>query len=91
MTYTYAKELCRKNIDNMTLEQLQKHKVKLIDAWRESEAQYGFVQAVRDGFYQVIECEYASGFTPRDMFLTQNLDCRLNETENKLKFLLGVK
>lgn len=85
MTYTTAKKLCRKNINTMTLEQLQRHKVRLIDALRESEAQYGFAQAVHDGFYQIIECEYASGFTPRDMFLTKNLEYYLTETENKLQ------
>lgn len=66
-------------IEDMSLEELQKHKVRLIDAWRESRAQYGFTQAVNDGFYKVIINEYSTGYTPADMWLTKNLEARMDE------------
>lgn len=52
---------------------MQRHKVKLIDAWRESRAEYGMGQAVRDGYYIRVLCDQATGYAPRDIFLTQNL------------------
>lgn len=84
MTYSTAMALCRKNIDIMSLEQLQHHKVRLTDAWRESKAEYGFAQAVKDGFYQIMVDSGASGFTPLDVWLTNTIENRLDQTENKL-------
>ena len=49
----------------MTIEQLQRYKVKVIDAWRESRADYGIAQAVRDGFY-LQTGEDASEYTPKE-------------------------
>lgn len=74
-----ARQLLSKDITQMTLEQLQIHKVHIIDAWRESRAEHGYEQAVRDGYYKVIACEYASGFSPSDIWLTKNLETRLDE------------
>lgn len=74
-----AKELLRKPIDRMGLEELQAHKVRLIDAWRESRAEHGMEQAVRDGFYKVIASESASGFSPANVWLTHNLIARFDE------------
>ena len=88
MKYAQAKRLLTKNIDNMTLEQLQKHKVALIDAWRHSKAEYGFTEAIKNGFYKVVASEYSSGYTPRDIWLTQNLLTRLEETEKREKVIL---
>ena len=66
----------------MTIEQLQQYKVKVIDAWRESRADYGIAQAVRDGFY-LQTGEDASEYTPKDLWLTQNLTCRLDAIDHR--------
>lgn len=66
----------------MTIEQLQRYKVKVIDAWRESRADYGIAQAVRDGFY-LQTGEDASEYTPKDLWLTQNLTCRLDAIDRR--------
>lgn len=71
----------------MTLEQLQKYKVKVIDAWRESRADYGTAQAVRDGFY-LQTGENASEYTPTDLWLTQNLARRLDDINRRERELL---
>lgn len=87
MKYQKAKELLKENISQMTLEELQRHKIKLLDAWRESRAEYGYQQAVEDGYYKVISSESADGFSPKDLWLTTNLQNRYdeaNEKENKL-------
>ena len=72
MKIAQARRLLAEDVDTMTLEQLQKYKVKVIDAWRESRAYYGIGQAVRDGFY-LQTGEDASEYTPKDLWLTQNL------------------
>lgn len=79
MKRSKAEDLLRKPIESMSLEQLQKHRVGLTDAIRESEAEYGFEQAVRNGFYRAIASESASGFVPTNFWLTHNLNTRLNE------------
>lgn len=66
----------------MTIEQLQRYKVKVIDAWRESRADYGIVQAVRDGFY-LQTGEDASEYTPKYLWLTQNLTRRLDAIDRR--------
>ncbi len=66
----------------MTIEQLQRYKVKVIDAWRESRADYGIAQAVRDGFY-LQTGEDASEYTPKDLWLTQNLTRRLDAIDRR--------
>ena len=76
-----ARSLLREPIENMSIEQLQKHRVALIDAWRHSKASYGYPQAVAEGFYKVVESESASGFFPTDMWLTHQLDYRLKEVQ----------
>ena len=76
-----ARELLRVDISKLSLEQLQQHKVKLIDAWRESKAAYGMAQAVARGFYKVIGSESASGYSPTDIWLTHSLNQRLDEVE----------
>ena len=66
----------------MTIEQLQRYKVKVIDAWRESRADYGIAQAVRDGVY-LQTGEDASEYTPKDLWLTQNLTRRLDAIDRR--------
>lgn len=88
MTYKNAKMLLSKNIDVMTLEQVQKHKVKLLDAWRHSKAQYGFTEAVKNGFYKMVASESASGYTPFDMWLTHQLNFAIDKAEERERQLL---
>lgn len=79
MTIQTARNMMLKQIDGMSLEEIQQHKVRLIDAWRESQGAFGFDQAVRDGFFKVLASESASGYVPVDLWLTQNLSTRLDE------------
>lgn len=74
MTYSTAKKLLSVNIDSLNLEELQKYKVKIIDALREANAEYGYFQACKNGFFIPIASESASGYTPRDKFLLENLN-----------------
>lgn len=89
MKYQTAKRLTTLDISTMNLMQVQRHKVRLIDAWRESCAQYGFAQAVRDGFYRVVVDSGAQGFVPRDMWLTNRLNYCLDVATNREKELLS--
>lgn len=82
MKIAQAKRLVSEDIEMMTIEQLQRYKVKVIDAWRESRADYGIVQAVRDGFY-LQTGEDASEYTPKDLWLTQNLTRRLDAIDRR--------
>lgn len=79
MKIAQARKLLTEDIGQMTLEQLQKHRVKLTDAWRESRAEYGMGQAAMDGFYRQTG-EDITEYTPTDLWLTQNLSHRLDET-----------
>lgn len=74
MTYSTAKKLLSVNIDSLSLEELQKYKVKIIDALREASAEYGYSQACKNGFFIPIASESASGYTPKDKFLFKNLN-----------------
>lgn len=80
MTYNKAKTLLTVDINALSLEQLQRHKVKLLDALRESCAEYGFEQAVLNGFYCVTCSESVSGYTPKDIYLSHNLQIVLEKT-----------
>lgn len=82
MKIAQAKRLVSEDIEMMTIEQLQRYKVKVIDAWRESRADYGIAQAVRDGFY-LQTGEDASEYTPKDLWLTQNLTRRLDAIDRR--------
>lgn len=74
MTYNTAKRLLSVNIELLSLEELQKYKVKIIDALREANAEYGYSQACKNGFFIPIASESASGYTPKDKFLFENLN-----------------
>lgn len=87
MKIAQARRLIAEDIETMTLENLQKYKVKVIDAWRESRADYGIAQAVRDGFY-LQTGENASEHTPKDLWLTQNLAKRLDAIDLRERELL---
>lgn len=87
MKIAQARKLLTEDIGRMTLEQLQRHRVRLLDAWRESKADYGWMQAVRDGFYKPIT-DTVTGYVPRDPWLTHNLSHRLDEAiERELEIL----
>lgn len=85
MKLNKAKEILVKDMEKMSLEELQRHRVNFLDAWRESRAEYGFPAAVKSGFYKVVESESASGFVPSDLWLERNLLSRLNECETILQ------
>nr|DAK95456.1 MAG TPA: hypothetical protein [Caudoviricetes sp.] len=73
----------------MSISELQKHKVKLLDAWRESLAEYGYQQAVKDGYYKTILSDSANGFSPTDPWLSTNLCNCYNMTEKRENELFG--
>lgn len=79
MTIQKAQKLLTLNYFALSLKQLQKHKIDLIDAWRHSRAEYGMDTAVKEGFYCSVASESAAGFVPVDLWLTQNLFTRYNE------------
>lgn len=54
MKITKAHQLLTKDIGNMSFEELLKHKVDMLDAWRHSKAEYGYTEAVKNGFYKII-------------------------------------
>ncbi len=89
MKFKMAKELTRIDINTLSLEQLQKHKVKALDALRESNAEYGMQQAIMDGYYICVVDSAASGYSPRDMFLTTNLSYIYGECVKREQKLLG--
>ena len=90
MKYQTARNLTMMDISSMNLEQIQRHKVRLLDAWRESRAEYGFLQAVNDGFYRIVVDSAAEGFVPRDMWLTDRLNSCLNAAEARKTYLLNL-
>lgn len=80
MTIQTARRLLSEDIHKMSLETLQAHRVRLIDAARQSEAENGFETAVKDGFYRVFtEPGYKPGFVPTDLWLSHNLWERAEE------------
>jgi hypothetical protein len=90
MNIKTARALMRENIQEMTLEKVQRHKVRLLDAWRESKADYGMDRAIKDGFYKILESSSASGFVPADMWLTHNLMEKYEEARKHELELLGI-
>lgn len=89
MKYQTARRLATLDVETMSLTQVQRHRVRLLDAWRESRAQYGFSQAVRDGFYRTVVDSGAQGFVPRDMWLTDRLNYCLEATDAREAYLLN--
>lgn len=90
MKYQTARQLTTLDVSNMTLEQVQRHRVRLLDAWRESRAQYGFAQAVKDGFYKIVVDSAAEGFVPRDMWLTHRINHCLDQAAARETYLLSL-
>ncbi len=90
MKFKTAKELTRIDINTLSLEQLQKHKVKVHDAMLQSEAFWGMGQAIMDGYYIGVVDSAASGYSPRDMFLTTNLSYIYGECVKRERELLKI-
>lgn len=83
MTIETAKAYLAKDIYQMNLDQLQKHYVHLLDAWREYNLEYGIQQAVQNGFYVLTPEVHA--VTPADFWLSHNLLDSLTECETLLQ------
>ena len=89
MTAATARRLLQENIAAMPLEKLQRHKIRLLDAWRESTGElYGFAQAVRDGFMVYATSESSTGYAPKDIWLTHNLKCAYEAAHQREQQLL---
>ncbi len=89
MKYQTARRLTTLNVEEMSLMQVQKHRIRLLDAWRESRAQYGFAQAVQNGFYRIVVDSGAQGFMPRDLWLTDRLNYCLEAAAAREAYLLS--
>lgn len=88
MTLKQAQSLIAEVIDDMSLEELQKYRVQLLDAIRYSNGEFGDEESYRNGFYVPYQNAGGSlGFVPKDKFLTTNLRNRLNDVEKKLQDL----
>lgn len=77
-----AESLLRHDFRIMNFEELQKYRVKLIDAIRESTAEYGYKTAVQNGFYKEIVSESATGYSPVNIWLTHNLKERYTQVNS---------
>lgn len=62
----------------MNFEELQKHYVSLLDAWRHAKGEYGF----NNSFFTYVP--EMRGFTPTDFWMEINLANRLDEIEKIL-------
>lgn len=91
MTRRKAEELLRKPIDGMSLEQIQAHKVKLVDAWRESRGEHGMEQALKDGYCAIVTDAFVPPFpAPVNIWLTKNLEYRMDEVYAREAELLAA-
>ncbi len=79
MTRIQAENLLKTDFKNLSYENFLKYRVKVIDALRESEAEYGYEQAVKDGYYVLVGDAGAKGFSPKNIWLTHELSQRMNE------------
>lgn len=79
------------DIQGLDLVKLQRHIVKLLDAKRESQAEYGIHQAVMDGYYVRFITESAFGYKPRYPWLTENLGHVIDEAVKRENELFNEK
>lgn len=79
MKRTQAEALLKTDFRTLSYEEFLKYRVKIVDALRESEAEYGYEQAVADGYYVFVGDAGAVGFSPKNIWLTHELSQRLNE------------
>ena len=86
-----ARRLMVRNINGLSFEELQKHKIRLLDAWRESTGEYwGIPQAVRDGYMIRVLCDEPDGpvYVPKDLWLSVNLRSAYDRACEQEKLLL---
>lgn len=86
-----ARRLLMVDIQGLDLVKLQRHIVKLLDAKRESQAEYGIHQAVMDGYYVRFITESAFGYKPRYPWLTENLGHVIDEAVKRENELFNEK
>lgn len=90
MNIRTAQNFLRENYNTMALEELQRFRVRLVDAIYHADGSYGMAQGIAEGFYKIIESESASGFFPSDMWLAHNLNWTLGEVRKREAELLGL-
>lgn len=83
MTLKTARNILLEDISTMGLEEIQKHRVRILDALRHCEGKFGMGFAVREGFFKILESDSATGFVPSDLWLAHNLDWKLREVMKK--------
>ena len=91
MTINTARRLMREDITTMPLEKLQRHKVRLLDAWREATAYWGMAQAVRDGFMVDATTSSMTGYRPTDCWLAHNLNSAYEQAQERERTLLNER
>lgn len=84
MTLPQAQRLITTDIESMSLEDLQRFRVRLLDALRYSTGEYGEEESYKLGFLIPLVDEGGKGFIPKDKFLTTNLKYKLQEVEKTL-------
>ena len=90
MTLQTARRILSENYEEMPLEKLQKHRVRLIDALYHADGTFGMARGVSEGFFKVVESDSASGYVPADMWLAYNLNYILEKVREREALLLGV-
>ena len=76
MTLKKAKSLLQIDIKTLSAEELQKHKVQLLDAWRMAKGEYGY----DNDFF--VWCGELKAYTPKDYWLLKNIEDRLDTLLN---------
>lgn len=72
MTLKKAQALLQVDIKSLSVEDLQKYKVQLLDAWRMAKGDYGYDN---DFFVWIGELK---SYTPKDYWLLKNINDRLD-------------
>ena len=90
MTLKTAQGLLRENYRAMPLEQLQRFRVRLVDALYHADGKYGMGVGVAEGFFKILESDSASGYVPSDMWLAHNLNWTLGEVRKREAELMGI-
>lgn len=67
---------------------IQKAKVCFIDCLWYLRGEHGYWESVKRGFLLAVECESASGFSPKDPYLEKNVHYLLNQLEQRERTLL---
>ena len=73
MTFNKAQSLLRIDFKTLSPDDLHKHTISLLDAWRYAKGDYGY----NNDFF--VCCPEVKAYIPRDKWLLKNIDNRLNE------------